>query len=232
MRDCVIEARDIQKNYGIETNRVEALKKVSLAVGRSEFVALTGYSGSGKSTLLHVLGGLLKPDSGSVLVYGKNISEMTEKELTEFRRKTMGFIFQTFYLEHSYTALENVALPLLAQKVQKSERIRLATEALDMVGLFDRKDCIPSKLSGGEMQRVCIARALVCNPALVLADEPTGNLDRKNAEVIYQMLYELAESGKTVIMVTHDEKAANRCSRVIRLEDGRIIDEYKGKGIK
>lgn len=232
MHDSVIEAKDIQKNYGTEMNRVEALKKVSLVVSQGEFVALTGYSGSGKSTLLHILGGLLKPDSGSVFVYDKNISEMKEKELTEFRRKTMGFIFQTFYLEHSYTALENVALPLLAQRIRKSERIRLATEALNMVGLSDRKDHIPSQLSGGEMQRVCIARALICNPVLILADEPTGNLDRKNAEAVYQILHGLAESGKTVIMVTHDEKAANQCKRVIRLEDGRIIDEYKGKGIK
>ncbi|MGN1083805.1 MAG: ABC transporter ATP-binding protein [Lachnospiraceae bacterium] len=232
MYDSIIEAKDIQKSYGTEMNRVEALKKVSLAVGQGEFVALTGYSGSGKSTLLHVLGGLLKPDGGSVFVYDKNISEMTEKELTEFRGKTMGFVFQTFYLERSYTALENVALPLLAQKVQKSERVRLATEALNMVGLSDRKEHIPSQLSGGEMQRVCIARALVCNPVLILADEPTGNLDRKNAEVVYQILRGLADSGKTVIMVTHDENAANRCDRVIRLEDGRIIDEYRGKGIK
>lgn len=228
----VIEAKDIRKSYGTEMNRVEALKKVSLEVGQGEFVALTGHSGSGKSTLLHVLGGLLKPDSGSVFVYDKNISEMTEKELTEFRGKTMGFVFQTFYLEYSYTALENVALPLLARKVQKSERVRLATEALKMVGLSDRKEHIPSQLSGGEMQRVCIARALVCNPFLILADEPTGNLDRKNAAVVYQILHELADSGKTVIMVTHDENAANQCERVIRLEDGRIIDEYRGKGIK
>lgn len=228
----VIEARNIRKSYGTELNRVEALKKVSLAVGQGEFVALTGYSGSGKSTLLHILGGLLKPDCGSVFVYDKNISEMTEKELTEFRGKTMGFVFQTFYLEHSYTALENVALPLLAQKVQKSERARLAAEALKMVGLSDRKEHIPSQLSGGEMQRVCIARALVCNPLLILADEPTGNLDRRNASGVYQILRELADSGKTVVMVTHDENAANQCDRVIRLEDGRIIDEYRGKGIK
>jgi putative ABC transport system ATP-binding protein len=222
----VVETRSVVRQYRVGPADIRALAEVNLRVERGEFLAVLGVSGSGKSTLLHLLGGLDTPTSGSVLVNGRNLAEMTRREQTIYRRTVVGFIFQSYYLVPSLTAAENVALALTFQGVFGQERGRLAAAAIGRVGLEQRASHRPGQLSGGEQQRVAIARAIVHRPPLLLADEPTGNLDRATAAEVIALVREVHEAlGTTVVMVTHDEEMASRVAdRLVHLRDGRLLE--------
>ena len=227
-RDAAVETVDLRKVHGVGSTAVRALDGVSLSFPAGEFAAIMGQSGSGKSTLLHILGALDKPSSGKVRVGGAELSGLSDKKLTLLRREKMGFVFQFFNLIPTLSAEENVLLPALisGEKVRKHAE-RLA-EILDLVGLSDRRAHRPDELSGGEQQRVAIARALIRNPDIVLADEPTGNLDSKTGAGVLDLLREsAARYGQTIIMVTHDPRAAATADRVVFLADGRVVDETR-----
>lgn len=219
----MIEMKQIVKHYGKGDNVTEALKGVSLQIEKGEFVAITGHSGCGKSTLLNILGGMDRQTKGEYFYDGTDVSRMSEKELAGFRNRHIGFVFQAFHLAGELTALENVALPLGYAGVGAKERKERAKVLLDRVGLSEKYKAHPAKLSGGEMQRVAIARALSNHPQVLLADEPTGNLDRENGEMVMKILRELNEEGMTIIMVTHDLELAAMADRCIRMADGDII---------
>lgn len=221
----MIELKQIVKHYGKGDNVTEALKGVSLQIKKGEFVAITGHSGCGKSTLLNILGGMDRQTKGEYFYDGTDVSRMSEKELAGFRNRHIGFVFQAFHLAGELTALENVALPLGYAGVGAKERKERAKVLLDRVGLSEKYKAHPAKLSGGEMQRVAIARALSNHPQVLLADEPTGNLDRENGEMIMKILRELNEEGMTIIMVTHDLELAAMADRCIRMADGNIITQ-------
>nr|PZN71774.1 MAG: hypothetical protein DIU55_07945 [Bacillota bacterium] len=207
---------------------IRAVDEVTLSVSAGEFVAVMGRSGSGKSTLLHLMSGLLQPTSGTVHLLGRDLSRLSDDELTLLRRSQVGFVFQFFNLLPTLTALENVALPLLLAGSKRSEAEARAREALATVGLSARAAHKPDELSGGQMQRVALARALVTNPPLLFADEPTGNLDSQSGEEVLLLLKQLqAERGQTIVMVTHDPKAAAYGDRLIRMQDGRVIDDQR-----
>ncbi len=208
---------------------VEALRGMNLEVKKGEFVAIVGPSGSGKSTLMHSIGLLDKPTSGQVSLEGKDVSRLSENERAVLRNKHVGFVFQTFNLLPRTTALDNVAMPLVYAGVSGSERVRKAAEALKGVGLGDRLNHRPSQLSGGQQQRVAIARALVNNPSLILADEPTGNLDSRSGRDILQLLKTLNKAGNTVVLVTHDSTIAKTARRIIEMKDGEIVSDRKRK---
>jgi putative ABC transport system ATP-binding protein len=201
---------------------VFALQGVTLTIARNEYVALMGPSGSGKSTLMNMLGCLDTPTSGTYLFTGENVSDMDDDDLAEIRNREIGFVFQTFNLLPRATALQNVELPLVYSGMPRAERLQRATQALERVGLSDRMDHKPNELSGGQRQRVAIARALVTSPSIILADEPTGNLDSKTGQDIMRLFGELWRGGNTVILVTHEEDIARHARRIIRLRDGRI----------
>jgi putative ABC transport system ATP-binding protein len=220
--DKVIEIHDIVKNYQVGSVIVKALRSVSIDIERNEYVAIMGPSGSGKSTLMNLLGCLDTPTSGSYILNGTDVSKMEDDYLAEIRNKEIGFVFQTFNLLPRYTALENVTLPLIYAGVPKAERERMAVETLEQVGLNDRMTHKPNELSGGQRQRVAIARALVNKPSIILADEPTGNLDSKTSLDIMGLLDNIHKKGNTVIVVTHEEDIANHAARIIRLLDGSI----------
>lgn len=221
--NALVEIRGLSRSYRLGSETVRALDGVDLDVGAGEFLAVVGVSGSGKSTLLHLIGGLDAPTSGTVRVDGRDLGSLSAYEKTLFRRRTVGFVFQSFHLVPNLTAAENVALALTFQGVFGRERERRTMETLGRVGLEGRARHRPGQLSGGEQQRVAIARAIVHRPPLVLADEPTGNLDRLHAEAVIGMLRRLNDDGTTVILVTHDEEAAGAVStRVVRLRDGRV----------
>lgn len=222
MKNRVIEIHDIVKNYQIGSIIVRALRSVTINIEKNEYVAIMGPSGSGKSTLLNLLGCLDTPTSGSYVLNGTDVSKMEDDLLAEIRNKEIGFIFQTFNLLPRYTALENVTLPLIYAGVPKAERERKAIETLTHVGLADRMAHKPNELSGGQRQRVAIARALVNNPAIILADEPTGNLDSKTALDIMGLLDDIHREGNTVIVVTHEEDIAKHAARIIKLFDGEV----------
>lgn len=219
---AVIEISGIGKTYRIGEVEVHALRKVDLFIKRGEYVALMGPSGSGKSTLMNILGCLDTPSRGNYALNGTQVSRMSDNELAEIRNKEIGFIFQTFNLLARNTALENVALPLVYAGVSKKDRLKRAEDCLASVGLADRVEHKPNELSGGQRQRVAIARALVNNPSIILADEPTGNLDTKTSHEIMDLLEKIHESGNTVIIVTHEEDIAKRAKRIVRLRDGEI----------
>jgi putative ABC transport system ATP-binding protein len=223
--DSFIKTEDLTRIYSSGTIQVVALKDVSLSIDQGEFLGVTGASGSGKSTLMNLLAGLDRPSSGSIKVQGRLISELNKDELALYRRHQVGMIFQSFNLVWSYTALENVAFPLLFAGVVKKERIKRAEQILEKVGLSSRKDHRPSELSGGEQQRTAIARALINHPEILLADEPTGNLDSKTSRQIVQTLSELnKKQGLTVIMISHEESMLDEfADDVIHLQDGRVI---------
>jgi putative ABC transport system ATP-binding protein len=223
--DSFIKTEDLTRIYSSGTIQVVALKDVSLSIDQGEFLGVTGASGSGKSTLMNLLAGLDRPSSGSIKVQGRLISELNKDELALYRRHQVGMIFQSFNLVWSYTALENVAFPLLFAGVVKKERIKRAEQILEKVGLYSRKDHRPSELSGGEQQRTAIARALINHPEILLADEPTGNLDSKTSRQIVQTLSELnKKQGLTVIMISHEESMLDEfADDVIHLQDGRVI---------
>ena len=221
-----VEASGLTRIFGAEATRVEALSGIDLRVSRGEFVAIMGPSGSGKSTLLHLLGGLDEPTSGSVKVDGQDLGSMSDDEITQLRRRHLGFIFQAFNLLHVLTAGENVALPLIIDGRSEAEANERARAVLELVGIANRKDHYPSELAGGEQQRVALARSLCADPVLLLADEPTGNLDSRNSEQIIALLRKLVdEHGQTIVMVTHDAGHAAMADRLITLRDGRIEDE-------
>jgi putative ABC transport system ATP-binding protein len=218
----VISLTDIVKNYKVGTQVVRALRSVSIHINEGEYVAIMGASGSGKSTLMNVIGCLDTPTSGTYILNKHNVSDLTDDELAMIRNREIGFIFQTFNLLPRSTALDNVMLPMVYSGVKKQERMQRATEMLADVGLADRIDHKPNELSGGQRQRVAVARALINKPAILLADEPTGNLDSKISEEIMQLFSEIHQQGNTLIVVTHEEDIALHAHRVIRLKDGEV----------
>ncbi len=226
-----IDVRDVTKTYQLGDVKVEALRGVTFSITRGEYVAIMGPSGSGKSTLMNLLGCLDRPTSGSYWLDGTDVSTLGDDALAYIRLKKLGFVFQGFNLLARTSAMKNVALPLFYAGVGTRVRNSMAADQLRDVGLGDRMDHKPSELSGGQQQRVAIARALVNDPAVVLADEPTGNLDSQTSEEIMGLFHQLNDGGRTIIMVTHDEDIASHAKRIIRLRDGRIVDDQAtGRG--
>ena len=219
----LIEIRDMCKIYNPGENEVRALDHVNLTINRNEFVAIIGQSGSGKSTLMNMLGCLDVPTSGTYILNGQDVSHLSDDELSDIRNKEIGFIFQGFNLIPGLTALENVVLPLIYRGVGKKERLRLSEIALEKVGLRNRMDHKPSEMSGGQQQRVAIARAIAQAPPVILADEPTGNLDSGSTQEIMEILKGLHKEKRTVILITHDNEIAARAKRIIRIMDGKIV---------
>jgi len=224
----VLELREVSKTYGTEPP-VYALRKVSFAVNAGELVAIVGPSGSGKTTLLHVIGTLERPSEGVVAITGVDVAERSDRALAQLRARSVGFVFQQFFLAEHSTALENVADGLLYAGADVSERRERAAETLALVGLADRARFRPSRLSGGERQRVAIARALVGGPAIVLADEPTGNLDSAAGAAIVALLQELHAQGATIVVITHDRELAERLPRQVQMLDGRIVADTEAE---
>jgi len=218
----LINLKNIVKNYKVGTQVVRALRSVSLSINKGEYVAIMGASGSGKSTLMNIIGCLDTPTSGDYTLNNKKVSSLLDDELAEIRNQEIGFVFQTFNLLPRNTALENVMLPLVYAGVKKAERLKKAEGILMDVGLADRVEHKPNELSGGQRQRVAVARALVNNPSILLADEPTGNLDSKISEEIMQLFADIHRKGNTIILVTHEEDIARHAHRMVRLKDGEI----------
>lgn len=221
----LIEIRDMCKIYNPGENEVRALDHVDLKIDKNEFVAIIGQSGSGKSTLMNMLGCLDVPTSGTYILNGQDVSNLTDDDLSDIRNREIGFIFQGFNLIAGLTALENVELPLIYRGVGRKERLQLSEIALEKVGLKKRMDHKPSEMSGGQQQRVAIARAIAQAPPVILADEPTGNLDSNSTKEIMEILKGLHAEGRTVILITHDNDIAARARRIIRIMDGRIVDD-------
>lgn len=230
---AIIDIEHLKKTYYMGTQTVHALKDVSLQINKNEYVALMGPSGSGKSTLMNLLGCLDTPSSGKYVLNDQDVSVLTDAELAQIRNKEIGFVFQTFNLLPRLSSLENVALPLVYAGISKAERLAKARAVLESVGLGDRVDHKPNELSGGQRQRVAVARALVNDPAIILADEPTGNLDTKTSIEIMALFEKIHDAGNTVILVTHEPDIAEHAHRVIRLRDGLVeTDTYNDKIIK
>jgi putative ABC transport system ATP-binding protein len=227
----IIETHNIARSYKMGDNIVQALKDVSISIDKGEYVAFMGPSGSGKSTLMNIVGCLDSPNAGTYILNNQVVSEMTENELAEIRNKEIGFVFQTFNLLPRASALDNVALPLVYAGYSKSERDEMAMAALESVSLADRHHHKPNELSGGQRQRVAIARALVNNPSIILADEPTGNLDTKTSHDIMNLFQDLHDKGNTIIMVTHEDDIAHYAHRIIRLRDGLIEWDRKNDNV-
>jgi putative ABC transport system ATP-binding protein len=222
MPTALLELKGIAKRYVIGSEMVNALRKIDLSIFKGEYVALMGPSGSGKSTLMNIIGCLDTPTEGTYFLNDKKVSQMTDNELADIRNKEIGFIFQTFNLVPRSNALDNVALPLVYAGFSKAERNERATKALTDVGLKDRMTHKPNELSGGQRQRVAVARALVNNPSIILADEPTGNLDSKTSEEIMALFEDIHKKGNTIIVVTHEEDIARHAHRIVRIKDGMI----------
>jgi len=223
----IIELKKIVRNFPLGTQVVKVLKGIDLQVERNEYTALMGPSGSGKSTLMNILGCLDTPTSGQYWLNGQNVSQLVDNELAEIRNREIGFVFQTFNLLPRSTALENVMLPLIYAGYSSKDRKERAEEVLTQVGLSDRMDHRPNQLSGGQRQRVAVARALVNKPSIILADEPTGNLDSKTSVEIMALFSEIQRNGNTVILVTHEEEIAEHANRIIRLRDGEVESDER-----
>src|SRR5690554_802753 len=228
---ALIELTDIGRKYVIGAETIHAIKSVSLIIKKGEFVALMGPSGSGKSTLMNILGCLDTPTRGEYYLNNHLVSDMSENELAEVRNKEIGFVFQTFNLLPRSTSLDNVALPLVYAGIRKRERSEKAQSALESVGLGDRIYHKPNELSGGQRQRVAVARALINNPSIILADEPTGNLDTKTSIEIMNLIEEIHSKGNTIVLVTHEEDIAQHAHRIVRMRDGLIEDDYLNQNI-
>ena len=222
MKEFVIDLKNIIRNFQLGPQTVHVLKDIDLTIKKGEYVALMGPSGSGKSTLMNLLGCLDTPTSGSYMIANRDVSKMNDNQLADVRNKEIGFVFQTFNLIPRQTALQNVALPLVYAGEKKEKRISRAKKVLDEVGLSDRITHKPNQLSGGQRQRVAIARALVNSPSIILADEPTGNLDSSTSNEIMKLFEEIHKNGNTLIIVTHEEEIAQHANRIIRLKDGEI----------
>lgn len=227
----LITIKDIGRKYVIGTEVIHAIKSVSLTINKGEFVALMGPSGSGKSTLMNILGCLDTPTKGDYILNGINVSQMTENQLAEVRNSEIGFVFQTFNLLPRNSALDNVALPLIYSGINKEERQLRSRKALENVGLGNRIDHRPNELSGGQRQRVAVARALINNPSIILADEPTGNLDTKTSIEIMGLIEDIHDKGNTIILVTHEEDIAMHAHRIVRMRDGLIENDYMNTNI-
>ena len=220
----LIKLKNISKTYGQNDAKVEALKNINLSIEKGEMVAIMGTSGSGKSTLLNIIGLLDKPTEGCYTLEGKNVDKLKDKELAKNRNKFIGFVVQNFALIDDYTIYQNIKVPLDYAKVSKSEKKNRINTLLQKMKISDKKDKYPKELSGGQNQRVAIARALVNNPEIILADEPTGALDKNTGLEVMNIFKELNNEGKTVIIITHDEKIASMCKKIIRIEDGKITN--------
>lgn len=225
----LLQINNLSKEYTMGQHVLRALDCVDLAIEKSDYVAITGTSGSGKSTMLNILGCLDRPTTGNYVLNGKDVSQMNPDELAEIRNREIGFIFQSFNLLPRATALDNVMQPLIYRGMSRGDRKRAATEALDHVGLGTRMDHLPNQLSGGQRQRVAIARALVTKPSILLADEPTGNLDTRTTVEIMKLFDELHQQKQTIIIVTHEADIANHCHRVVRLEDGHVAEDRRNR---
>ena len=223
----MIDIKDMSKVYEMGENKVYALDHIDLNIKKHEFVSIIGPSGSGKSTLMNMLGCLDVPTEGIYILDGKPISKMSDDELAEIRNKKIGFVFQGFNLLPKLTAIENVELPLIYQNVPAKERRERAKKALASVGLEDRINHTPNELSGGQQQRVAIARALITNPPLILADEPTGNLDSKSGKEVMEIFKKLNEQGNTIVLITHDNDVAKQAKRIIRIQDGKLSEIWE-----
>jgi putative ABC transport system ATP-binding protein len=231
MQQPIISTRQLRKIYIMGATQVNALQSVDIDINKNEYVALMGPSGSGKSTLMNLLGCLDSPSSGEYWLNGTNVSTMTDGDLAEVRNKEIGFVFQTFNLLPRLSALENVALPLVYAGYSKHDRLERAREVMAAVGLGDRVDHKPNELSGGQRQRVAIARALVNNPSIILADEPTGNLDTKTSQEIMGIFEEIHQQGNTIILVTHEADIALHAHRIVRLRDGLVETDTRNENI-
>jgi putative ABC transport system ATP-binding protein len=227
----VIKFKNIVKDYKIGTEVVQALRSISLTIYRNEYIAIMGPSGSGKSTLMNIIGCLDTPTSGEYFLNTHDVSKLEDNRLAEIRNKEIGFVFQTFNLLPRYTALENVMLPLIYAGMPKHERIERAKEVLESVGLADRMTHKPNELSGGQRQRVAVARALINNPSIILADEPTGNLDSKTSVDIMNLFAEIHQKGNAIVLVTHEEDIARHAHRIVRLRDGHVESDAKNEHI-
>jgi len=230
--EAVISIKNLVKNYYVGNQTVRALRGVDIDIKKGEYVAIMGPSGSGKSTLMNILGALDTPTSGDYFLNGTNVSHLIDDQLAEIRNKEIGFVFQTFNLLQRYSALENVTLPLIYAGVPKTERQEKALKVLSNVGLEDRVTHKPNELSGGQRQRVAVARALINNPSIILADEPTGNLDSKTSEDIMRLIADIHDQGNTIIVVTHENDIARKAERVIRLWDGEVESDQLNEGEK
>ncbi len=218
-----IELKNVYKIYPSPEDEVKALKNINLIIKKGELLAITGSSGSGKSTMMNILGCLDTPTSGNYFLEGRDVSSFDDEKLSKIRNQKIGFVFQGFHLIPGLTALENVELPLIYRGISNNERKKKATEALNLMGLSKRIHHLPSQMSGGQQQRVAIARAIVGKPPIILADEPTGNLDSQTGEEVMKLLLNLHNDGKTVIIITHDKKVASYAERIIKISDGKII---------
>ena len=226
----LIEVRDVYKIYNPGENQVNALDGVSLTIDEGEFVAIIGQSGSGKSTLMNMLGLLDTPTHGEYYINGKLVDDLTDDQMSAIRNEEIGFIFQGFNLISSLSALENVELPLVYRGMPKQERREISKNALERVGLGSRMNHLPAEMSGGQQQRVAVARAIAARPPVILADEPTGNLDTKSTKEVMAILHELKDEGRTVIVITHDNEIAEEAERVIRIRDGKLVEDYINPG--
>jgi len=227
----VLELRGIHQNYGTGEAAVQALRGIDLSVERGDYLAIMGPSGSGKSTLMNLLGCLDIATSGQYLLGGVDVSELDDRQLAKVRNKQIGFVFQSFNLIARMTALANVELPLIYGGVKRGERRQLALEALDMVGLADRVDHRPQALSGGQQQRVAIARALVTSPTIVLADEPTGNLDSQSTDDVLGILDSLSQAGRTIVVITHEDTVGAHAARVVSIRDGLLVADRRNRAV-
>lgn len=226
----LIEVRDVYKIYNPGENQVNALDGVSITIDEGEFVAIIGQSGSGKSTLMNMLGLLDTPTKGEYYINGKLVDDLTDDQMSVIRNEQIGFIFQGFNLIASLSALENVELPLVYRGMKKEERREISKDALERVGLGPRMNHLPAEMSGGQQQRVAVARAIAARPPVILADEPTGNLDTKSTKEVMAILHELKDEGRTVIVITHDNEIAEEAERVIRIRDGKVVEDYINPG--